>query len=83
MVINHPTVFKFSIFDFGPLMYGSTIWGIYLVYIGLIWVFMGKYGYTWVYFGIYGCIWVYMDTYGYIWVCIGIYGINMGIYVKV
>ena len=43
-------------------MYGY-IWGIYLVYIGLIWVFKGKYGYTWVYFGIYGCIWVYMDTY--------------------
>ena len=24
MVINHPTVFKFAIFDFGPLMYGSS-----------------------------------------------------------
>ena len=24
MVINHPTVLKFSIFDFGPLMYGSN-----------------------------------------------------------
>ena len=25
MVINNPTVFKFSIFDFGPLMYGSIL----------------------------------------------------------
>ena len=25
MVINHPTVLKFSIFDFGPLMYGATL----------------------------------------------------------
>ena len=48
------------------------IWGIYLVNIVLILVFMGKYGYTWVYFGIYGCIWVYMDTYGYVLV----YGSN-------
>ena len=39
--------------------------GIYLVYIELIWVNMGI---LWIYMGKYGYIWVYMGIFGYTWV---------------
>ena len=41
-------------------------YGYVLVYMELIWVFMGKYRYIGVNMGIYGYIWVYMGIYGYI-----------------